>query len=974
MKTIFLFLCSSLLPAVNAAPLFAPKPLSPRSLKIEKRSIPLVKEGKVLFQLYVPGSASPVLRSGASEFAALLSAVCGQKIIPVKKIVPGKVTLYYGDAALAKRRGIALDKLDRDGFVIAAAGNDLLLAGGDVLDDKFGQGTLFSGYEFLERFAGVRFYFPGKMGTIIPAKKNWEIPAVTLYDRPDNQFRKIHWDFKEQKWYDPSIPPLQAKRLHRQHLRLSTMSLPNCHGLRYLMLLERFGKTHPEYFAMRDDGSRFLGQPGPDKNNLAGQLCFSQPGLLEEIYQDAKAVLAGQSAASRGVVQPDGRVRWGMHGKPFFNMMPNDSMARCRCPGCRPHFDPRNTKARFTKEGNRFIWNWLLKIPKRLKKEGVPGFVTMMAYDLCKEIPEESFPDNVILQVATRGPWNELNKELQHKDDELVKAWCKKTGSKIYLWNYATKLVVRSLPEVPNFTPRCVGSYYKRMFPYSFGSFLEAESDYWFFGHLNFYIFSKMMWDHTADHESIIDEYCSLMFGKGAAPMRQIFNALEHHWLTEIFGKAVETPVGPLNLPPSDYKLWNEIYSPAEIKRINALFDSAVKLAGKDNDARDRIRYVQKFLWQPTCDAAKLYERNNLAVEHWKSPVGKSVGAPVIDGKGNDAAWQKAPQIFLLPVKSEKAEVQTSVKLLADKESFYFLFDCAEPETGKMTRRFRKNDDKMLWLENSVELFLDPAGTKKEYFQLIVNPEGVIADLRKKSGDPNLDWSWSSHAEVKTSIIPGKSWIAEIKIPRSVFPGAGKATLFANFTRHRVLNGQKVLPYYQWSPYAKEFNDLHNFGTLELEKKEDKNLISDPDFTVTGLKGPEKSGWFNWGPMPLRDTEIFRTAGVSMRLEGKRSHIIHRLEKLKPNTSYRLSFFLKLEKVQLLPGKKQGGFYVKVNQANGTNFIFPRVALNGDIPWLRLEYKFKTTAKPSKKIPYVHFSTRDCTGRTWLDHVCLEEI
>ena len=220
MKRMFLFLCASLLLTVNAAPLFAPKPVSPRSLKIEKRTIPLVREGKVLFQLYVPPRTSPELRRGAAEFASLLSAVCGQKILPVKKIVPGKVTLYYGDAALAKRRGIALDKLDRDGFVIAAAGNDLLLAGGDVLDAKFGQGTLFAGYEFLERFAGVRFYFPGRMGTIIPRKKNWEIPAVTLYDRPDNQFRKIYWDFKDQKWYDPALPPLQAKRLHRQHLRL----------------------------------------------------------------------------------------------------------------------------------------------------------------------------------------------------------------------------------------------------------------------------------------------------------------------------------------------------------------------------------------------------------------------------------------------------------------------------------------------------------------------------------------------------------------------------------------------------------------------------------------------------------------------------------------------------------------------------------------------------------------------------------
>ena len=97
-KTIFLLSClgASLL---AASPQFAPKPVSPRTVTLEKRTIPLVKEGKAQFALYVPRKAPAAIRRDAAEFAQYLSEIAGSKITPVHTLPADTAltVLRYGD-------------------------------------------------------------------------------------------------------------------------------------------------------------------------------------------------------------------------------------------------------------------------------------------------------------------------------------------------------------------------------------------------------------------------------------------------------------------------------------------------------------------------------------------------------------------------------------------------------------------------------------------------------------------------------------------------------------------------------------------------------------------------------------------------------------------------------------------------------------------------------------------------------------
>ena len=443
----------------------------------------------------------------------------------------------------------------------------------------------------------------------------------------------------------------------------------------------------------------------------------------------------------------------------------------------------------------------------------------------------------------------------------------------------------------------------------------------------------------------------------------------------------VETSGGPVASPPSEYKLWHEIYSPEVIEKINKLFDQAEKLAAKDTDALERIRMFRRAVWEPAAKAAADYFRKAAAVDYWRAPV-KLLGETekiTIDGKGDEEAWKDAPSIALIPLKKDEAEVHTFVRLLADADNFYFLFDCREPMTDKMRQTERAFDNPDMWADNSVEIHLDTAGKRLEKYQIIVDSLGQVADQHFVPAELKTDWSWNSGAEVKTSVEPGKGWFAEIRVPRKSLSALGGDSFPANFNRHRVLDGEKVHPYYTWSPHVRSFGDLPSFGLLYLGVLPEKNLYTDGDFAVTGIKGAAGSSWFHWSNiLPVRDEQIFRTAGVSMRLEpeGERNSLVHRIPDLKPDTTYRLSFFVRQQDVQVLPGQNRGGFYVRIDDGNDVVRYYPTNPVLGSIPWTRWEYTFKTGPEKTgtKYKPYHHFILRNATGKVWLDHVELVEL
>ena len=295
-----------------------------------------------------PGT-SPTAKFAAAELQTFLSQVLGGKI-PVSATPGNGPNLFVGFSEHTARIGLDPAALVRDGFFLRSSGQDRYLAGIDdpqtdpevaikrsgVWINLYERGTLFAVYDFLERFAGVRFYFPGELGTIVPQQSPLRIPVHSIVEKPDFIQRRYS-NYYDGEYFEGEnrknvLNPL--KTLNEYRLRGHTMLIPCCHGLNGFSFLDRFGKSHPEYFALLDNGQRH--------NNPAmshpGQLCLSS-GITEEIYQDIKAYLQGRPASERGALM-NGKSAWSFttFRKPYVDVMPQDSFYACKCDKCQAAF------------------------------------------------------------------------------------------------------------------------------------------------------------------------------------------------------------------------------------------------------------------------------------------------------------------------------------------------------------------------------------------------------------------------------------------------------------------------------------------------------------------------------------------------------------------------------------------------------------------------------------------------------------
>ena len=973
MKSLFFFFvfCAVLTRLAAETKRFSPRPESPRCIKVG--TTPVIElSASQGFEIVIPVGAVRAVRYAAKELAQKLEHITGKKISPIH-VTSGRVPAFFlGTTPEATKLGLDPSKLDRDGYFIKTVGKNIFIVGRDARNSNpaksagyYERATLYGVYEFLERFCGVRYYFPGKIGTIVPQCKKLKIPSIDITDRPDNQIRRVYsipvLDSSKEAFAYPGFD----RRESALNWRKNTLDIPNCHGLNRLELPQRFAKNHPEYFALKTDGTRFDGLSNHMRiDDKYGQLCYASKGLQEEVYRDAVAVLTGQPASSRNIS------RFSLHKAPFFNLMPNDSMYWCQCPICKPIGKMSD------QDKSNHIWRFITGVAKKLKDNHIPGFVTTMAYSSYKKIPDMKIPDNVIVELALRGPWYEANSG-REAEDKLLADWHRKLGSKLYVWTYPTKLIAK-VKLIPNFTPRAVGSFYKRQTPLIFGSFLEAETDRWIFGFMNTYIFSKVMWDSSIDVDALIDEHCRLMYGKAAPLMLEFYNTLEKHWLTNIMGSVVDTPRGFKAIIPSQYELWNNIYSKAEMDKIGKILDAAEKAVVADVMALARVRFMRTNLWNPVTTARQQYLATINEKVFWRAYMPEVSGPLVIDGQLNDSAWAQAPVVWMIPRRGDEANVHTRVRMLRDHDNYYFGIECDEPQTDKMIANILKPDEIEIWKDNVVELFFAAGPRKKSLYQFIVNSNGTITDLTTKIADTS---KWNSGVEAKTSILRGKMWVVEIKIPRRAMPDLGTKEFVGNFTRTRRLNTDTIgglNEEYVWAPFPRQIAD--NCGTIiPAATPKNRSIVLDGDFEeeVKGLRRIGKN-WRTPGRAIGRDTQVFRTGGASLRLDrdgGRGNQYLY--DRIKPDTVYRLSFFLKLENVK--KNDISSGFYINLRYGfKGKDSTYRPIknAFTGTIPWTRMEYVFRT---PKAKIgtdssPYLEFNTRKTTGKCWIDHVELVKV
>jgi len=195
--------------------------------------------------------------------------------VPVRKesekILPSKYRIYIGQSDAARNAGIDHLKLKSEQCVIRSAGNNLFIVGndgeGDPLDlNNSNSGTLWGVYEVIDQVLGVRWLWPGALGTYVPAINiievvNWNktikpvmiVRHVRTQTTPwKNGAETLQNSYSSREAYDRYVKE-ELIFLRRHRMGCSKDRYPTA-GHSFGGWWEKYGKEHPEWFQKLPEG------------------------------------------------------------------------------------------------------------------------------------------------------------------------------------------------------------------------------------------------------------------------------------------------------------------------------------------------------------------------------------------------------------------------------------------------------------------------------------------------------------------------------------------------------------------------------------------------------------------------------------------------------------------------------------------------------------------------------------------------
>ena len=455
-------------------------------------------------------------------------------------------------------------------FVGAKKASELVASSvkGDRLD-IYGANTEFAVYDFLERECGVRFLWPGKLGTVIPQGK-----VKTLADG-DYAYQPQFAIRLSQSFHYPTrymtVPERQdlAKWIKSnkigQELRGSFG-----HAFGHLIPRAKYGKDHPEYFSLVSPANWVGGGKSdkPKRTNIDGdvwQLCTSN----DEVRQ----LIAEKLAAN-----PTTNIQ---------SISPNDGGGFCECDKCKAQDYPLQDKFKLT---NR-MYDFLADVAARVKKLNPKTKIGLFSYSYFAGVPSRKvqLPDNCYLslcyiQVTQYTP--EMQKELDDKIIGLGKLGAKIVGREYWGTHY--------YQGMPIDHSRLIAHNINLLSKYGAAGIYGEPSNNFAIRPSDNYLLAKLSWNPALKREDILNDFCRSAFGNAADLMYEYFDSGETEFWAK-WSKLMLSKRPMMEFVPSMYantlKVLSQIFDKEWAKARIAKLRKA-KAKAKLPEEKARIDYI----------------------------------------------------------------------------------------------------------------------------------------------------------------------------------------------------------------------------------------------------------------------------------------------------------------------------------------------------------------------------------------------
>lgn len=520
----------------------------------------VIPKAMLSWKIVCPSSAAPSEKYAATEFQRLFKEMAGQELPLVEVAGPLSGAIFIGPEAVAASGQAAEHReFDEETLRIGVATNALCIDGGRP------RGTLYGVYEFFEELCGARFltfdhtYFP-------PDAMQRTIPVGVRVVKPQFAFR---WSY----YGETSRYPDFAARL-----RINTVSDDPglggrtgyrlvSHNVAYLVPPAKWGKEHPEYFALVN-GQRKLEEGGGGP-----QLCMSNPELINVVV-DAVREEINKNPTARNI-----------------NIAQMDNESYCTCSNCAAIDAREESHAGATLA-------LVNAVAERIEKTHSGVLLSTYAYQYTRKPPKHLKPrQNVMIQLCSIECC-----DFHAIDDEacpLNRPFCadlagwKKIAPRVFIWHYNTNFKGYLLP-FPNL--RGIGrsvAYFANN--HGQGVFMQAAGNGFAteLSDLRNYVMARCLWKPGRDSWREAEEFCRRHYAESAEPILAYLK-----WYHDLVDRSGAHPT----CFPTECSL---SISPDSAERIMDYFHAALALA-KSEAVKARVDKASLCAYRAAVSASSM--------------------------------------------------------------------------------------------------------------------------------------------------------------------------------------------------------------------------------------------------------------------------------------------------------------------------------------------------------------------------------
>jgi len=549
----------------------------------------LVRDGRAICVVVQAPGTIPAF--AANELREHIRLITGAEVPVVhstqfSNAEAGRVPIFVGASDHTDRLGVSTAGLKPEGFRVKTVGGSLVLLGrgrgsmkrafqSTTWDTELG--TLTAVCDFLETL-GVRWFWPGPLGTVIPKRDALEVGTLDRTGSPDFSIRRIGIRITPPPG---DLSPEDRKQLERAQHEADLWRLRNRGGMsntRYLgrhafgKWWEMYGEEHPTWFGL------YQGRRGWPARYERSKLCVSNTEVIDAVAKMAIEQFRRNPKQSVAIGEND--------GSPGF----------CQCPNCLALDDPdaiiRHGKRKgLTSLSDRYAWFWN-QVAQRTAVEFRDRYVSAYIYSRYREVPTKVKRLHPNVAPILCNNWL-VDTERQH---HLVEGWGAMTETPFCLYqppviaNGRGKLGLPAVGLKPTAAEMCwlrdrgIVGWKKSTFDNSLAN-----------TGLMSYTTARLAWDVDIDVNTLLDDYCEKLFGDGAEPMKRYFERLEQEQLDTPWPTDENDPEGrpqrPIHL---EYAV--RLYTSGFLNELQGYLDHARRLTQGDDLNSRRVSLIMQGL------------------------------------------------------------------------------------------------------------------------------------------------------------------------------------------------------------------------------------------------------------------------------------------------------------------------------------------------------------------------------------------